>query len=121
MFTPNPNKAQEPVFLTPEKIFTLHLKPNSITDATNSNVRGPNETRRVDLNGSRTVLLAKAVRWRSAGAVRVEFNRDMAEAGPPTKYFVDTQGEFSVSPEIQRVSFSVNQGAGVVPLYLEIA
>lgn len=121
MFTPNPQKAQEPVLLTPGKTFTLHLKPNNITKEDNSNVRGPNDTRISDLNGTRTVLLAKAVRWRATAAVRVEFNRDMASTSAPEKYFADFQGEFTVSPEIQRVSFTSEPGDRVVKLYLEIA
>lgn len=120
MFTPNPNKAQEPVKLTPDKIFTLHLKANRITQEDNSNVRGPKDTRVVDLNGSRTVLLAKAIRWRSTEDVVVEFNRDMTKTEKPEKYFVDNRGEFSVSPEIERVSFSALPASRLVTLYLEI-
>jgi len=47
MFTPNPAKAQEPVFLTPDNIFTLHLKANSEIMDPNAN---PN---RIDLNKNR--------------------------------------------------------------------
>lgn len=121
MFTPNPLKAQEPVMLAPDKIFTLHLKPNSIIKPDNSNVRSATDTRTIDINGSRTVLLAKAVRWRSTADVIIEFNRDLSSMDRPIKYFVDTQGEFSVSPDIERVSFRSKQGHGVVTVYLEIA
>ncbi len=121
MFTPNPSKAQEPVVLTPGKEFTLHLKVNRITQADNSNVRGNGDTRVVDLNGSRTVLLAKAVRWKASDDVMIEFNRDMDKSGAPIKYFLDNKGEFSVTPEIERVSFSIGQHQRLVKLYLEIA
>lgn len=121
MFTPNPKKAQEPVFLTPGKVFTLRLNLNKTTNPDNSNVRGPNDTRTIDLNSTRTVLQAKAVRWKSTSEVQVEFNRDMTKTGAPEKYFVDSQGEFSVSPEIDRVSFSVGQNQRHTTLYLEIA
>jgi hypothetical protein len=120
MFSPDPKKAQEPVMLIPGNVFTLHLKPNNITNPDNSNVRGLNDTKSTDLNSTRTVLLAKAVRWRSSDEVKVEFNRDMATTAKPTKYFADNRGEFTVSPEIKRVSFSSGQGQGVVKLYLEI-
>ncbi len=121
MFTPNPNKAQEPVFLSNDKIFTLHLKVNSKTDTDNSNIRGKKDTRVVDINGSRTVLLTKAVRWRATKDVKVEFNRDLTKIGQPEKYFVDTQGEFAVSSDIERVSFSSDSGEGLTKLYFEIA
>lgn len=115
MFTPNPAKAQEPVFLTPDNIFTLHLKANSEIKDPNAN---PN---RIDLNKNRTVLLAKSVRWRATDDVKVEFNRDMTKPDLPTKYFADNRGEFAVSTEINRVSFCSSQGQGVVKLYIEIA
>jgi hypothetical protein len=121
MFTPNPQKAQEPVLLTPGKTFTLHLKPNTLTNEGGSNVRGPKDTRVVDPNGARTVLLSKAVRWRSTDEVKVEFNRDMTNDEAPEKYFADTQGEFVVSPEIQRVSFTTDPRGRLVKLYFEIA
>ena len=119
-FTPNPNKAQEPVHLSGPNVFTLHLKVNRNTNPDNSNVRGQNDTCKVDLNDSRTVLLAKTVRWRSTEEVKIEFNRDMASTKPPVKYFADTQGEFNVTPEIERVSFSL-QAKRMATIYFEIA
>jgi hypothetical protein len=121
MFTPDPKKAQSPVCLSYGKIFDLHLKVNTQTNPDNSNVRGVNDTRVVDMNGTRTVLHAKAVKWRSTEEVCVEFNRDLDKSGRPEKYFADTQGEFTVSPDISRVSFSANQEAKLTKIYFEIA
>jgi hypothetical protein len=121
VFTPTPNRAQEPVFLTPGRFFTLHLKPNSETKEDGSNVRSAGDTRSVDLNKSRTVLLAKAVKWRATEEVVIEFNRDTSTLEPPQKFFVDNHGEFNVSTEIQRVSFSPVKGSRHASLYLEIA
>lgn len=121
VFTPNPAKAQEPVFLSPGKAFTLHLKPNSVTNPDNSNVRGLTDTKKVDLNSTRTVLLAKSVKWRATAEVMVEFNRDLASTSHPEKYFADTQGEFMVSPEIQRVTFSAGPSTRTVTIYFEIS
>ena len=114
MFTPDPKKAQEPLHITPGRVNTIFLTANAITATAMESQKGAPR-------GDRVILLAKAIRWKSSNEVKVEFNRDVTSDAAPTKFFPDSQGEFSVTAGIERVSFHAPQGKGLTTVYLEIA
>lgn len=112
MFSPNMDKLQEPVALTPGRSFVLYLKP----------FRKPENWMADDVNITRrTVLLTKAVRWRAVGGeVKVAFNYD-THPGPPTKYFQEASGEFAVNEKMECVSFYAPvDGRRATTLYFEV-
>jgi len=98
MFSPNPEKAQEPVFMPPGNSYLLNFKTAAVQD-------GRIETSTIK---STTVLLLKAVRWKSSnGPVMVAFNHDPRK-GLPEKYFLTSEGEFLLNDKMASVCFTNN-------------
>jgi len=113
MFTPDPKKAQEPLHISPGMVVTLFFTANAIASAAMESQKGAPR-------GDRMILLAKALRWKASKEVKVEFNRDVTKADAPAKFFPDTQGEFSITPGIERVSFHAPQ-QGLTTIFFEVA
>lgn len=120
MFSPDPNKAQEPAFLPHGA--SLYIRLSSSAD------RAPDE----NLNGSITgdIFNAKAIRWRAErGEAKVAFNQNpynqSRNSGLPSpyeaplaKYFKAASGEFAINSQMKSVCFTAD-GPNVV-LYLEV-
>lgn len=113
MFSPNPEKAFEPIVLAPNQSFLLAFKGNPKGPA------APPAPGLSDRHIRKTVLMVKGVRWRATGEVMVAFNHD-PHPGPASKYFAATEGEFTLNDKIETVTFWRDATAKPVRLYLEV-
>jgi len=108
MFSPDPAKAQEPVFLGPGHSLVLHTKPFT-----------PPPGRIPDNVNRRTVLQARAVRFRTSGPeVKISLNYD-PHAKRPEKYFMAKEGEYPLGGNIDSICFTAPDRTTAV-VYLEI-
>ncbi len=109
MFTPDPTKSQEPVFLAPGTSLVLHTKPFT-----------PPASRGISDNIIRLTVQASAVRFRTDGEeVKVAMNFD-PHAGPPTKFFLAKEGIYPLGGKIESISLTA-PARGRAVIYLEIA
>ena len=114
MFSPDPNKAQEPVFLAPGQTLCVRLKPNApqFSDLMKSTQH------------CRDIFQAKEIRWRAGkGEIKVTFNTnphtpaEIHEQLIP-KFFQAGHGEFAVHQNAHSVFFTATETP--TKLYLEV-
>lgn len=114
MFSPDPFKAQEPVFLPAGSSLCVRLKSYA-----------PKPTEHMhSMNHLRDIFDANAIRWRAEkGEIKVTFNVNPHTPAKPgetltPKFFKATEGEFALNTNMHSVFFTAADNNAT--LYLEI-